>query len=212
MDGQIPEPVWLQELRTALRDPNIDSDSIRLILSGNPIPVDIRISIWLILLGVKGRSNTFDEQNWKIKNSTFGTLERATRRLGSKQHVGQKIIGFYLNSKDEKFEDDTLVDTLEALLYYEIEQFEIYNLFYSINQKYKPKCSNLVVESVLDLLVQFFDPLLSRFIKCRRRTVISRAVGWIQSLFRNCLNRAVADPLWDIIFQSGDHLLPVWIR
>ena len=210
IDGEMPEPLWLTELRTALRDPNIDSDSVKVILNGNPVPSELRISVWQILLGVKGRSNNFDEHNCEIKNHIH--LERATRKLGSKQHVGQKLIGFYLNSKDEDFDDDTVVDILQALLHYDISQTEVYNLFYSINSKYKPKCRNLVIESVIDLLVQFFDPLLSRFIKCRQRTVPRRAVFWIQSIFRNCLHKDASDPLWDIIFQSGDNLLVIWIR
>ena len=66
---------------------------------------------------------------------------------------------------------------------------------------------------VLDLLIQFYDPLLYRFLKSTQRDIARRAVQWIKSLFRAQLtNDDVTHSLWDIIFQSVDPLLPLWIR
>ena len=66
---------------------------------------------------------------------------------------------------------------------------------------------------VLDLLIQFYDPLLYRFLKSTQRDIARRAVYWIKSLFRAQLtNDDVTHSLWDIIFQSVDPLLPLWIR
>ena len=66
---------------------------------------------------------------------------------------------------------------------------------------------------VLDLLIQFYDPLLYRFLKSTQRDIARRAVYWIKSLFRAQLtNDDVIHSLWDIIFQSVDPLLPLWIR
>jgi hypothetical protein len=62
------------------------------------------------------------------------------------------------------------------------------------------------------LLIQFYDPLLYRFLKSTQRDIARRAVHWIKSLFRAQLtNDDVTHSLWDIIFQSVDPLLPLWI-
>ena len=63
------------------------------------------------------------------------------------------------------------------------------------------------------MLIQFYDPLLYRFLKSTQRDIARRAVYWIKSLFRAQLtNDDVIHSLWDIIFQSVDPLLPLWIR
>ena len=69
------------------------------------------------------------------------------------------------------------------------------------------------VRRVLDLLIQYYDPLLYRFLKSTQRDIARRAVNWIKSLFRDELpSDDVTSALWDIIFQSVDPLLPLWIR
>ena len=148
-----------------------------------------------------------------------------------------------------------MVDILEALLKFDLQEEEIFNLFYSIHSKYMPKLSDALETGitwplfqsfwlinyslwvsyydsycmshtvlvvifnwscgwrVLDLLIQFYDPLLYRFLKSTQRDIARRAVQWIKSLFRAQLtNDDVTHSLWDIIFQSVDPLLPLWIR
>ena len=96
---------------------------------------------------------------------------------------------------------------------------KLYNLSYSDSNNYNPKNPGIQPIHwsrgwrVFDLLIQFYDPLLYRFLKSTQRDIARRAVHWIKSLFRAQLtNDDVTHSLWDIIFQSVDPLLPLWIR
>ena len=48
---------------------------------------------WQILLGTKGKTSSYQkESNPEMRNPE---LEKATRKLGSKQAIGERIIGMY---------------------------------------------------------------------------------------------------------------------
>ena len=48
---------------------------------------------WQILLGTKGKTSSYQkESNPEMRNPD---LEKATRKLGSKQAIGERIIGMY---------------------------------------------------------------------------------------------------------------------
>ena len=84
-------------------------------------------------------------------------------------------------------------------------------MFYAIQAKFRPK-SGATLSTILELLIQFYDPLLYRFVKARRLNIITQAVDWIESLFRSTsLSETVVNALWDVFFQGGDPLLPIWI-
>ena len=72
LTSDLLEPIWLQELKTALREDYIDCDTVKFILDRNILPeddVNLRVQIWQILLGVNGRSNSFElasDRNWSF--------------------------------------------------------------------------------------------------------------------------------------------------
>jgi len=190
LNNELLEPIWLQELKTALREDYIDSDTVKFILDRNILPDDdikLRIQIWQVLLVVNGRSNHFSPVEQKID---FGT---STRKLGSKQLLGEQLIGHYLATRGVKF-TPSLVDIVAPLVSLDhLADWEKYNLFYAIQAKFRPK-SGATLSTLLELLIQYYDPLLYRFIKARQLNIITRSVDWIESLFRDwhfefCSNR-----------------------
>merc|ERR1711935_285000 len=88
----------------------------------------------------------------------------------------------------------SLVDIVAPLVSLDhLADWEKYNLFYAIQAKFRPK-SGATLSTLLELLIQYYDPLLYRFIKARQLNIITRSVDWIESLFRDwhfefCSNR-----------------------
>ena len=67
----------------------------------------------------------------------------------------------YVNSKDLKYDSSDLILILEGLLDLELSDGDLYNCFYAILTRYRPRTREQLV-TILDLLVQFFDPMLFR--------------------------------------------------
>jgi len=175
LNNELLEPIWLQELKTALREDYIDSDTVKFILDRNILPDDdikLRIQIWQVLLVVNGRSNHFSPVEQKID---FGT---STRKLGSKQLLGEQLIGHYLATRGVKF-TPSLVDIVAPLVSLDhLADWEKYNLFYAIQG------------AVLNLIncfkiFKYYQNLEKSQVSTKKRRNIVNPVGAADSVLRS---------------------------
>ena len=141
------------------------------------------------------------------------------------------LVSTYLNSKALKYDSLDFVHFVEVLILLEMSEGDLYNSFYALLSRHRPK-SREQLRAILDLLVQYFDPILSRqlqgklssllqigilistdqkLLSVRRSSITADASNWISSGFRNCLSNEVSLGLWDIVLQSCDSSLSVFI-
>ena len=85
-------------------------------------------------------------------------------RFGENASLAFGIIKSYVSSKDLRYDCEDFVLVLEVLIDLELSDAEKFNTFYAIMTRHRPK-SKKQLSSVFDLLVQFFDPSLSRHLQ-----------------------------------------------
>lgn len=207
----LTQPIWKSELTTALDQHVHDVDILKGIIGSRVLPQELRSQVWPSLLGVRGKTNSFSSATVaKLAESEQSQLEKHCRKFGEKASLAMGIVSTYLNSKALKYDSMDFVHFVEVLIALELSEGDLYNSFYALLSRHRPK-SRQQLRAILDLLVQYFDPVLSRQLQVRRSSMTADASDWISSGFRNCLSDEVSLGLWDIVLQSYDSSLSVFI-
>ncbi|KAL4229019.1 hypothetical protein ACF0H5_012057 [Mactra antiquata] len=214
------ETDWNKELEEALLD-ECDFGSLRNICKGRPVPPKHRAEVWQICLQVQGKGDdlsTFDgffdlpEQSLIREDSS-----KLVDKLGNEEDERVSVVGdiesmitFFCKSRDETYTSNNgWLDLLQPLLALKLGKSELYNCFYSLNNKYITRdCKkNGKPFHLFRLLLQYHDPELCSFLDTKRITPDMYAQSWFRSLFASVCDLKVILTMWDVYLQTSDPFL-----
>ncbi|CAG5115951.1 unnamed protein product [Candidula unifasciata] len=214
---------WLSELETALVE-ECDFGSLRNICKGRPVPVHLRAEVWQICLGTVGKDalSSFDglydmEGQSQVRNDCKALVDKLGNDEEDKVSIIsdlETVITFYCKSRGLKYsKENGWMDILQVLLAVKMTQSELYNCFYSIQNKYIPNSFKKTgrLFHLFRLLLQYHDPELCSYLDTRRVTPDLYAMSWFNSLFGGTCHLHVCLSMWDVIFQHADPFLQLFM-
>jgi len=194
-------PIWLAELESALQDGIFDGDILKSIIKSNSLPDELRPKVWPALLGVHGKRSSFKRRKELILKSCESLPN---------PELASSIIAEYSQSRG-LIPKSQFATILSPLLSLGLDDDVTYNCFYSAVNKFHPRADTETVKCYLDLLVQYFDPEYARSLQSNKLDYSHQAAVWIESMFVSFLSDKTLLSFFDLIFQSTDGLVLLFI-
>ncbi|KAL3885206.1 hypothetical protein ACJMK2_025294 [Sinanodonta woodiana] len=214
------ESEWNTELEQALVE-ECDFGTLKNICKGRPVPAHLRADVWQVCLNVKGKGDilssfdgVFDLKEQSIIREDCHNL---VDKLGNDEEEKISVVGdleslitFYCKSRNEKYiSGNGWLEILQPLLSIKVGRSEIYNMFYTIQNKFIPRDFDKSGKPfhLFRLLLLYHDPELCSFLDTKRITPDLYASSWFRELFASVCDLKVILNIWDVYFETGDPFL-----